>query len=259
MAKLNFLSRVLFPALIFMALIVACRPSNEIVFAGYEWKVNDSTKYIHDKNLDWFFTVNSYDFSNQDPILGSDIAISRYPGLRRYLRGVIADTEIDIDTVLLYIPTHQIVLATYKGDDTTLPAVAYIPFLNDSVSSNEKKPRAYINLFGQTGLDTEDRWMLINTSVNSKKKRSVVFYRFPYLNRKVAMLKILQAETPEANKVNDLFVPFFDSPYIITKCWIDPSDLRFAQIIGWEIERGERTALMNLDIGNRLKKIKNSK
>ncbi|MDE6298868.1 MAG: hypothetical protein K2M10_04395 [Muribaculaceae bacterium] len=238
-----------------MILIGGCHSSHKIVFAGHEWKVNDSTKYVHDKNMNWVFTVNSYDFSNRDPLLGSDIAISRYPGLSRYLSGVLADTEIDIDTVLLYIPTHHLVFATYKGDDTALPAVAYIPFLNDSIASNEKKPRAYVNLFGQTGLDVEDKWMLINTSANTGKKRSVVAYRFPYLNRKLVMLKILQAETPEANKINDLFVPFFDSPYVITKCWIDPSDPKFTQIVGWEIERGERTALMNLNIGERLKKI----
>ena len=66
-------------------LACSCSSSKGIPFADYEWRLNDSTKYVHDKKLSWVFNFDNYQLSNHTPLLGSNVAIDRYPGLRNYL------------------------------------------------------------------------------------------------------------------------------------------------------------------------------
>ncbi|MDE6577342.1 MAG: hypothetical protein K2J82_02550 [Muribaculaceae bacterium] len=234
-------------------LLASChsiRISN-MTFANLEWKMNDSTKYIHDKSLNWVFTTNKYDFSNLDPILGDEIAISRYDGMRNYLNQILSIIPFDIDTVLAYIPTRQLIFATYKKSKEDIPPTTYVVL-------NSEKDHVALNLFGDP-IPEEKEYVYCNLFFNNKRKQCAMVYRFPYNDRTLLMIQVLQGSNKEADKLSKIFENTFPSPYMMTRPWIDPSDQSLIEPVGWIIKDARINAVKNYNLGKRLKELKQQK
>lgn len=234
--------------LIGMCMLSSCSNTQNICFANYEWKINDGTKYIHDKDISWVFSTEDQLLSPQTTLIGSEIAINRYDGLKQYFNGVLGDISLKLDSVLLYIPTKQMIFATYSGNEKDLSPSSYTPL-------DTEKRNSFFNVFGVAELDTQGEQLLTNLFFNKKQKRFVVLHRFNYGNRPVAMLTVLQTPSAKTSKLAELL----GSEYALSRRVMDYSNPLFTEMIGWDITKAKNIALANYDLGQKLLKIKDKK
>ena len=227
-------------------LACSCSSSKGIPFADYEWRLNDSTKYVHDKKLSWVFNFDNYQLSNHTPLLGSNVAIDRYPGLRNFLAGVIADCGLDVDSVLLYVPTEQKVVVTYRDDDRDIVPSVYTSFDGKRISM--------LNVFDMNVVKDDRSEMYTNVYLNKGKKRLVAVDRFPYGRRKIAMITILQTPTKEVEKIAEPF-----GHHALSRRVMDYSSPSMVEPVGWDMVRRKNISLLNYDLGQKLQKLKDSK
>lgn len=235
--------------LYFLGLIglCACRSQQEVNFANYTWKINDATKYIYSDDYSWVFTLNNRMLDPQTTLIGDKIAIDRYPGLYKYLKEVLADIRLEIDSVLLYIPTEHKAFVTYRGDDKNLIPTVYTSAVDSANTS-------MLNIFNMDIVKDDGEDVYSNLFFNKGKKRFVAVDRFHYGNRPVAMITILQTPTQETEKIGEPF-----RKYALSQRVVDYSDPETAEPLGWDLAKRKKIYLLNYELGQRLKKIKESK
>ncbi|MBD5308824.1 MAG: hypothetical protein HDS10_00110 [Bacteroides sp.] len=231
-------------------LLGACSSGRSVTMANIEWAVKDSVRYVYDKDMNWVFNPNSGTFDAETPIYATDTKLNAYPDLKKYLNEVISGVKLPIDSILLYLPLQKLVFATLDPDSSKPIPASYILFPDDI---SDTKHRNSFSFDPQDAIPTGDRWMFGNIFPDTKKKRAVIAYRFPYNNREIVLLRIVQGHTPAMDKLSKDFGHGCTSCYPITDPNIDPSVVDFAEIIGWYANIAKKTALKNFDLGYKLK------
>lgn len=235
-------------------LISSCSSSRTWTMANINWLVNDTTHYLHDKDLKWVFDPNSNMVSADSPIYGSDIKLNAYPDLKDYLSEVINDVHLPIDSVFLYLPLQKLIFASLDPDKPKINPVSTILFPDDDSDTKNRQSQIFDPA---EPLPTGGKWLFGNIFPNSKKKRAVIAYRFPYNNKEMVLLRIIQGHTPAMDKLSRDFGHGCTSCYPLTNPKIDPSIVDFSEIIGWYVTPAKKTALKNYDLGRKLKALRN--
>lgn len=232
-----------------MIIVGGCRSSRQIPFAGHQWKVNDSTKYIHDKDLSWVFTMDDILFSETDnPVMGDEIRISRFEGLRNYLDKQLECVRLNVDSIIMYLPTYKTLFVTYDDDDYRLvpSAITHLTM--------ENSPTIH-NMFMQKDYKADASEILMNVFYNRKQKSYVIVCRFSYGDRRVAMIKIMQSYSEKLRKYShDLFGDHYYSA--LTSTEVDYTDRENAFLVGWGVRSAINLVKKNYDLGQRLKELK---
>ncbi len=250
----NFTFLLLFVITVFMG---GCTAVNKgVTFSSLQWKVNDSTKYIHDTRYNWVIFSGAMEFSERNPIIANNSTLKTYKGLDRYLSEVIEDVPLAIDSILLYLPMQKLIFATYSGEDTHVPPVSYIIFDN---TGEEERHFSFLNEYPDESLPRDNKWMFGNVFPNKKKDRCVVAYRFPYNDSKMVVLKIEQGHNREMDELTKALSTGCTCCYPLSHAFIDPLKPEYAEVVGWNIDKAKKTALFNLGLGEKLKQLKKQK
>ncbi|MDE6008662.1 MAG: hypothetical protein K2G90_05590 [Muribaculaceae bacterium] len=218
--------------LLISLLISSCSSIRSWSMGNMDWCVNDTMHYIHDSELNWVFNPNTNMFSAESPVYASDVKLNAYPELKKYLSEVISDVNLPIDTVFLYLPLQKLIFASLNPEKPKINPVSIILFPDDDSDTKNRQSM----VFGPADpVPSGDKWMLGNVFPNTKKKRAVISYRFPYNGKEIALLRIIQGHTPEMEKLSMDFGHGCNSCYPLTDPKINPSIVDFAEIIGWYI------------------------
>ena len=241
--------------LLISLLISSCSSTRSWSMANIDWRVNDTTHYIHDNDLNWVFNPNTNMFSAESPVYASDAKLNAYPELKKYFSEVISDVNLPIDTVLLYLPLQKIIFVSLDAEKPKINPVSTILFPDDDSDTKNRQSLAF------DPADPEpsgEKWMFGNVFPNTKKKRAVIAYRFPYNGKEIAMLRIVQGHTSDMEKLSMDFGHGCNTCYPLTDPKIDPSIVDFAEVMGWYITPFKKTALKNFDLGQKLSVLKNN-
>ncbi|MDE5975878.1 MAG: hypothetical protein K2G69_04965 [Muribaculaceae bacterium] len=231
----------------------ACSTHHPIVMANKEWKINDSTRYIHDSGLTWVLAATDFGFNTTSPMVAADYQLEREPAVRNYLSDVVRDVRLPIDTILLYLPMQKLIFATLSATGDKATPVSSIIFSDDDADTNN----FYSSFYDPSeSFPVGEKWMYGNIFPNFRDKRAVVAYRFPYNGKEMVILRIMQGETKGVRKLSEYYgydcgtcSPFYN-PYL------NPSKIDFGEIVGWDVTKLKKQAVTNFHIGRRLKKLK---
>lgn len=241
-------------------IISGCSSSRKVVpFADNEWKINGETHYVYNKDLSYVFDSGN-EWLNKDvaPLIGTEVGINRYPKLRNYLNDVLSDVRLDIDSILLYLPTEQTVFVTYSMDDQKLEPPTITEFNINVEDPLKSTYGTFHNLLGAEKLKSDGSQMLTNMFYNDKHKRYVVVNRLRYGDRPIAMITILESVSDKLRKYSEeLFGGYYYCAF--SRGQLDYSDREQTYVIGREAVQSKNQGVRNYLLGQKLKQLKNKR
>lgn len=221
--------------IVFIALTLAsCAGVREIPFASESWTVNATTGNIENAGSRYSFTLCTDVIEPDLPVIGSEAEARNYNGLQLYLNRICAQLEVDCDSILLYAPTHGLMIVETAGDKQWKPR---------SLSSNLQEERPYTAWVRDD--DTED-WnrkpdeIYTNVILDKREKQLLVVDRLTYKNRNLAIIRIIQTRTP---KFKSIGLPASSGT------WADVTDPTCLEPISNWIEGHRKFAIENYRLG----------
>lgn len=231
---------------VFMILMFSsCKSVGLPPFANRHWHVDAySGNAVGDRGMELGF--GSEWMVHDTVLIQSAEQLAPYPELEKHLaRGVAEFPEIEVDSVLLYVPARGLLFATYHQVRPLKP-VTEIRLYNDTVPVYSEE---LARIFGLIHTYIEDGdWengpadsVFTNARYKPGKKQMVLLQRVPYKNENLAVFQICRSR-PKHGK--------WWPPYPIYPYWsVDLGDADNVEHLGLLLHAARTTAVVNLQLG----------
>lgn len=190
-----YIKLVLFVLWFITCTITSCTSNKSLVFAEYEWHLDRESATLVNTDSTYRFCFG--DVINPDMSVFNNLdSIVKYPGLDKYLYGVLRKCGLDAGTILFFSPTENVLFLE-------LPE-SYIDYEPQAITSSMSEEHPYTawvwNNYVSEGQRNKAE-IYTNSYSNKKLKLILIVDKFHYADNPIARITFLQSQTPKTDKM----------------------------------------------------------
>lgn len=183
---------------ILLILSAGCKSTAPLAFSGLTWSKCESYRQIMDKDSTYRITFGDGIWPDPMILISSADSIAKYPGMDKFLKGILHDVNLEGSEILFYAPEMQtmFVLTGNKMPKDKPSSVSYClddenPYTmwiyDEDVEDWTLKPKTAMNTY---------------TYYDKRKKQLLIVDYYDYGTTPVAEIIILQSNTKSRDKMN---------------------------------------------------------
>lgn len=178
-----------------------CSTLKPVNYAGKEWHISDYYGQIIDKDTTYRMTFGDVLIPQDMAIISCRDSAAKYPGMERFIAGILKTTGLQDDEVLFYSPTHGKMFVRLTNEPAAKRPSSLTADMRSLMSGKEDERPFTMWIYDD---DVEDwhrkPWeMYTYTYFDQKKQRVLVVDFYDYGDTPVAQIFIYQSR----NKMTD--------------------------------------------------------
>lgn len=184
-------------AIICAAWLQGCTSSRPLRFAGRQWLLSPDMGQLIDSDTTWRVTFGDILIPADMPVIASSDSAARYPGLDKFLGGILHTARLDNATILFYAPQMECMLV--KTDSIPIPQRR--PSSVSSPLSDQHPFTIWIYPDDKEDWTRPHEEMHTHTYIDRRKKQLLVVDHFDYGDQPVAWIHIYQSRTKSTDRM----------------------------------------------------------